>query len=379
MRDIGIYLHMPFCVKKCAYCDFLSFPAPEEIKKIYAAALIREIRGYAETARDCEVTSIFIGGGTPSIMPMRQMRDVFAALYDSFRISPDAEITMEMNPGTVSEACLSLVFDYVNRVSLGAQSASDSELKALGRIHTYADVERSVALLRESGVRNLNIDLMSGIPGQTVSSLKETLRRIISLSPEHISVYGLIVEEGTEFARLKKEGKLDLPDEDTERTMYAVTKQDLLDAGYARYEFSNYAREGYRCRHNIRYWKRGEYLGLGLGAASLFRNTRWHNTSDLNAYISLSADPGKLVTDMDETGRAAQIEEYMFLGLRMTDGISEEEFRDVFGLSLRDIYGEILSRHVEEGLMEETRPGSFRLTDRGIDISNVVLADYLLS
>ena len=378
MREIGVYLHIPFCVRKCAYCDFLSFPSGEELKKIYASALIREIRGYEEAVGDCVVTSVFMGGGTPSVMPVRQLRDIFSALYDSFRIAPDAEITMEMNPGTVDEGILSLVFDYVNRVSLGVQSANDSELKALGRIHSFRDAEKSVELLRLGGVTNLNIDLMTGIPEQTVSSLTETLEKVVALRPEHLSVYSLIVEEGTEFARMQKAGQLHLPDEETEREMYELTGDVLGRAGYRRYEFSNYAQEGCRCRHNIRYWKRGEYLGLGLGAASLFRDSRWRNTGNLDDYLAHSADPGSLVCDMEHLERKAQIEEYMFLGLRMTDGIRRQEFEQTFGLVLDDIYGDVLRKHIGDGLMEEPEPGTFRLTGRGVEISNRVLSDYLL-
>lgn len=377
MNEIGLYLHFPFCVKKCAYCDFLSFPAAEDVKHIYAAAMIREIRGYAHAARDSVVTSIFLGGGTPSIMPMRALREIFKALYDSFQIAPDAEITMEMNPGTVSEAVLSFVFDYIGRVSLGVQSAVDSELKMLGRIHSFADAERSVRLLRESGVRNLNLDLMSGIPDQTVESWKETLEAAVSLKPEHISAYSLSVEEHTEFRRLQKAGRLHLPDEESEREMYRLTKELLLQSGYEQYEFSNYAREGFRCRHNMRYWKRGDYLGFGLGASSLFRSSRWHNTRNLEHYFEHSADPGQLVREMEQLDKRAEIEETMFLGLRMSDGVSDAEFTEAFGLSYRELYGEVIGRHIADGLLAEEGDRIF-LTPRGVEISNVVLADYLL-
>lgn len=377
MREIGLYLHFPFCVRKCLYCDFLSAPSTEEVKKIYAAALIREIRGYRETAADCVVTSVFLGGGTPSIMPVMNMREVFRALYDSFRIAEDAEITMEVNPGTVNESNLSLIFDYVNRVSVGVQSASDEELARLGRIHSFADAVRSVGLLRQSGVKNLNIDLMSGIPGQTAESWEKTLKEVTALQPEHISAYSLIVEDGTPFREMQKAGKLSLPDEETERRMYALTRELLDGAGYRQYEFSNYAKPGYACRHNLRYWKRGEYLGLGLGASSLFGGSRWKNTEHLEKYFEDSADPGKLIREMEQLDKRAEIEEYMFLGLRMTDGISEEEFLSTFGVPIGDIYGEVIKKHMEDGTLEAAPCGRYRLTPRGIDVSNVVLADFL--
>ena len=377
MREIGLYLHFPFCVRKCLYCDFLSAPSTEEVKKIYAAALIREIRGYREAAADCVVTSVFLGGGTPSIMPVMNMREVFRALYDSFRIAEDAEITMEVNPGTVNEANLSLIFDYVNRVSVGVESASDEELARLGRIHSFADAVRSIGLLRQSGVKNLNVDLMSGIPGQTTASWEKTLKEVTALQPEHISAYSLIVEDGTPFRDMQKAGKLSLPDEETERRMYALTRELLNDAGYRQYEFSNYAKPGYACRHNLRYWKRGEYLGLGLGASSLFGGSRWKNTEHLEKYFEDSADPGKLIREMEQLDKRAEIEEYMFLGLRMTDGISEEEFLSTFGVPVSDIYGEVIKRHIEDGTLEAAPCGRYRLTPRGIDVSNVVLADFL--
>ena len=377
MREIGLYLHFPFCVRKCLYCDFLSAPSTEEVKKIYAAALIREIRGYREAAADCVVTSVFLGGGTPSIMPVMNMREVFRALYDSFRIAEDAEITMEVNPGTVNETNLSLIFDYVNRVSVGVESASDEELARLGRIHSFADAVRSIGLLRQSGVKNLNVDLMSGIPGQTAASWEKTLKEVTALQPEHISAYSLIVEDGTPFRDMQKAGKLSLPDEETERRMYALTRELLNDAGYRQYEFSNYAKPGYACRHNLRYWKRGEYLGLGLGASSLFGGSRWKNTEHLEKYFEDSADPGKLIREMEQLDKRAEIEEYMFLGLRMTDGISEEEFLSTFGVPVSDIYGEVIKRHIEDGTLEAAPCGRYRLTPRGIDVSNVVLADFL--
>ena len=235
MEEIGLYLHFPFCVKKCAYCDFLSFPTTEDVKKIYAASLIREIRGYTAAAKDCTVTSIFLGGGTPSIMPPSQLRDIFRALLDSFQIAADAEITMEMNPGTVNEGNLSVIFDYVNRVSLGVQSFQDNELSILGRIHNAEQAERSIELLQKSGVHNLNLDLMSGIPEQTLDSWRATLKSALKFRPEHISAYSLMVEEGTQFRKLQTVGRLPLPGEETEREMYRMTGELLSAAGLDQY------------------------------------------------------------------------------------------------------------------------------------------------
>lgn len=378
MNGIGLYLHFPFCVRKCRYCDFLSFPPDEETKGRYAAALIREIRAYGGALRDREVDSVFLGGGTPSVMPVPHLRRIFEVLRETFRIAPGAEITMEVNPGTVTEPLMELIREEVSRVSLGVQSFDDRELAFLGRIHTASEADRSVERLRMAGVNNLNLDLMSGLPDQTEESWEKTLIHALSLRPEHISAYSLIVEEGTPFAAMRKEGRLPLPDEDTERRMYARTGEILAAAGFRRYEISNYAREGFACRHNIRYWRRGEYLGLGLGAASLMDETRWRNTRSLKTYLDGSASPEAILRDVERLDRKSEIEEFMFLGLRMTDGITEEAFRHAFALSLADVYGDVIRKLEREGLMTGDGRGRFRLTDYGIDISNEVLAEFLL-
>ncbi len=379
MNEIGLYLHFPFCVRKCGYCDFLSFPASDDIKKLYAAAMIREIRGCAASVSGRRVTSIFLGGGTPSVMPVQQMRRIFSVLYECFDIAQDAEISMEINPGTLDEKILSFVFDHITRVSLGVQSFRDGELSGLGRIHTADEAVRSFELLRECGVRNLNIDLMSAIPGQSPESWAETLKTAVSLGPEHISAYSLIVEEGTPFFRMRQAGKLALPDEETEREMYRKTGEILGEAGYSRYEISNYAKPGFSCRHNIRYWRREDCLGLGLGAASLVGSVRWKNTDRMEEYLKHSADPGLLVREMEDLTRTAEVEEFMFLGLRMTEGVHADAFRECFGLEMTDIYGDVLARLLDRGLIYMPEPGRYALTERGTDVSNMVLSEFLLS
>ena len=374
--DCGLYLHFPFCVRKCRYCDFLSFPADEETKKLYASAMIREIRGYAMTLRGRKIDSIYLGGGTPSLMHEGALRDIFRALYDSFDISPSAEISMEMNPGTVNPRILSFVFDHISRVSLGVQSAVDSELAFLGRIHTRKDAEKSLQLLGGAGISNISMDLMAAIPGQTMESFQESLLFAVSWNPAHISCYSLIVEEGTDFYALKKSGRLSLPDEETEREMSYLAHDFLEHAGYHHYEISNYAKDGMRCRHNMRYWTRGDYIGFGIGAASLFEHTRWRNTRSLENYLACSSDPGKLVREIEQLDKRSEIEEYMFLGLRTSDGITEAGFRRSFGLELRDIYGDVISRLASDGLLLETGEG-IRLTMRGADVSNRVMAEFL--
>ncbi len=377
MDGVGLYLHFPFCARKCLYCDFLSFPAGEDEKKLYASAMVREIRACADLLHGRTVDSIFLGGGTPSVMPAGSMREIMRAVNESFRISPDAEITMEMNPGTVNPRILSFASEYVNRVSLGVQSADREELGALGRIHSAEDAERTFGMLRGAGIGNISLDLMLAVPGQTEQSLLGTLGFAAGLMPDHISCYSLIVEDGTPFAAMEERGELDLPDEETERKLYYLARGFLEDRGYRRYEISNFAKQGRSCRHNMRYWKRGDYLGIGLGASSLFDHSRWKNTPVMREYLEDSGDPGRLVRELTRLDLRGEIEEFMFLGLRMDEGVSGDDFRENFSLELTDVYGDVIGRLAEEGLMEKSGRDRFRLTDRGVDVSNRVLAEFL--
>lgn len=376
-NNLGIYIHIPFCVRKCNYCDFLSFPADDDTKRAYARALVREIRAYGETAADREVETVFIGGGTPSVMPADCLADIMKAVTSTFDVRPDAEITMEMNPGTGGEGLLNFLFSYVNRVSIGLQSADDAELQELGRIHTWQDFLSAYRMLRDAGMKNINVDLISAIPNQTGESWLRTLNCAADLKPEHISAYSLIVEEGTPFGKRKAEGSLKLPDEDLERRMYADTEEALSLRGYHRYEISNYSLPGYECRHNVRYWTGGDYLGLGLGSSSLMDHVRWKNTSDPDEYLRSSANPQELLRDMESLSLKSQIEEFMFLGLRMTEGVTETDFRKRFDMDMNSLYGDVLEKlEYEEMITDEG--GRVKLTGRGVDVSNRVLAEFLL-
>ncbi|MCR5294228.1 MAG: radical SAM family heme chaperone HemW [Lachnospiraceae bacterium] len=381
MKDaLGLYLHFPFCVKKCAYCDFLSAPAEEGVRRAYAKAMIAEIqaagRRLAEEAPETRVDTVFLGGGTPSVMPADTLFSVFEALKQNFSIEEDAEITMEVNPGTLGEEMLSFIKARVNRVSVGLQGTHEEELRILGRIHSYEDFLSSFEALRMAGVRNLSVDLMSALPGQTEKMWEEDLIRVISQSPEHISAYSLIIEEGTPFyeayARGAFSGRYALPDEETERRMYYRTKEILESSAYERYEISNYARAGFASRHNLRYWERRDYLGFGIGAASLFRHVRWNNTRDLKEY--LSGDYAR--RGEERLSRKAEMEEFMFLGLRKAAGVSFSEFESCFGAAMTTVYGKILERHLEEGLLARKGERVF-LTERGFDLANSVMAAYL--
>lgn len=380
-RELELYIHIPFCVKKCAYCDFLSGPASNQQIGEYVQALIEEIRYYKEFAKNYAVSTVFWGGGTPSLLTEEQMKVLMEALGQTFFIRQNAEITMEANPGTVTvEKLRAYQKAGINRLSFGLQSVNNEELKMLGRIHTYEEFLESYEAARKAGFQNINVDLISAIPKQTVSSWEQTLQTIISLQPEHISAYSLIVEEGTPFAKLYGEGcKLEhlLPSEEDERRMYERTEELLREAGYHRYEISNYAKEGYECQHNLGYWERKEYLGLGLGASSLIEETRFHNTDEMEEYLRDASNPILLRKEQEKLDRQEQMEEFVFLGLRKIRGIQEEKFTEMFGEDIWDCYGKNLERVIKEGLLEREE-GVLRLTRKGIDVSNYVFYEILL-
>ena len=379
-RELELYIHIPFCVKKCAYCDFLSGPASNQQIEEYVQALIEEIRYYKEFVKKYEVSTVFWGGGTPSLLTGEQMKALMETLRQTFFIRQNAEITMEANPGTVTvEKLLACQKAGINRISFGLQSVNNEELKMLGRIHTYEEFLESYEAARKAGFQNINVDLISAIPKQTVRSWEQTLQTIISLQPEHISAYSLIVEEGTTFAKLYGEGcKLEhlLPTEEDERRMYERTEELLREAGYHRYEISNYAKEGYECQHNLGYWERKEYLGLGLGASSLIEETRFHNTDEMEEYLRDASNPILLRREQEKLDRQEQMEEFVFLGLRKIRGIQEEKFAEMFGEDIWDCYGKNLERVIKEGLLEREE-GVLRLTRKGIDVSNYVFYEIL--
>ena len=383
MKELELYLHIPFCVKKCNYCDFLSAPAGEETRAAYVDALLEEIRGFDEP-EDYEVVTVFFGGGTPSILPGQAIFRIMEALREKFSFRKGAEITLEANPGTVDKEKLSFYKKAgINRLSFGLQSADAEELKKLGRIHTWEKFLESFQLAREAGFSNINVDLMSALPGQTKESWEKTLRQVLALQPEHISAYSLIIEEGTPFYQLYEkdverrdageEPEL-IPSEEEERAMYEATGRILKEQGYLHYEISNYAKPGCECRHNLGYWQRRDYLGFGLGASTLLNPVRYKNTEDLEAY--LGGDFSK--KEFFVLTKDNQIEETMFLGLRVLEGVSKEHFLEQFSCELRVVYRKELEKLEQEGLLEEE--GDFvRLTSRGIDLSNPVLAEFLLS
>lgn len=397
-RPLGLYLHFPFCVRKCRYCDFLSFPSDEAGREIYLERLKEEIKARGAVYQDYNIETLFIGGGTPSLMTGQQLTELLDTVRVSFHVSPVGEWTMECNPGTTDAETLRIYRNAgINRLSFGLQSMNDEELKYLGRIHTAKQFAENYQAARRVGFENINIDLMSALPGQTTASWLDTLNKAAAFEPEHLSAYSLIIEEGTPFWDLYgddrsgeadvdgiitdggggQQGKaaiLTLPDEDSERQMYHLTKRILAEKGYERYEISNYARKGFECRHNLIYWQRKDYLGLGLGAASMVGNRRFSNVSDMTSYMHDWSYCQEEILD-----RKAQIEETMFLGLRCTAGVSDRMFTEKFGQSMMDIYGDIIRKYISEGFLV-FHPSESRLafSEAGTDVSNWILSDFLL-
>lgn len=479
-QNLSLYLHIPFCVRKCLYCDFLSGPQSADMQEQYVEALCREIQETSPEYREYQVVSVFIGGGTPSVLLPEQTIRIMETLKSCFILTNTCEISMEMNPGTVTPEKMNVYRACgINRISIGLQSANDGELKALGRIHTCADFLKAYEMAVEAGFTNINVDLMSAIPEQTLKSYQETLQKVLALQPQpvHISAYSLIVEEGTPFY----EQELNLPDEETERRMYEITDDILRKAGYHRYEISNYAKAGKECIHNKVYWQRGNYLGLGIGSASLIQNVRFHNVTDIWSYVNLmlgensigneienaskecgekfqaekdclkknnagkndlkkentekeqvekltaekeqvekvnaeienvkkdnieknSAEEGNTEKNNMESGNAArpdknmigrvkklreevqelpieeQMEEFMFLGLRMMEGVSERRFFENFGRRFEEVFPGVIEKHEKLGLLEVTGEEfvHLKLTSHGIDVSNQVFVDFML-
>ncbi|MDE7274683.1 MAG: radical SAM family heme chaperone HemW [Lachnospiraceae bacterium] len=410
MRSMGVYLHIPFCAKKCVYCDFLSGPATKQMRQEYVETLKKEIVHEAEKYDAYRVGTIFFGGGTPSILDAEEIGAILKCLDAHYEIDVDAEITIEMNPGTTDRDKLLKLKEFgINRLSIGLQSADNAVLRMLGRIHTYEDFLQTYNQSREAGFVNINVDLMSSLPGQDRNDWRRTLEKVTALQPEHISAYSLMIEEGTGlYHRLEEYPPL--PDEDEDRQMDQTAKQILAETGYYRYEISNYARKGYECRHNCIYWQRGvrhiaDYAGFGLGASSTVGNVRWKNTDDMEKYLRAFRDdhctddkeyaigkectiengqgssgemmPGNIKEQIQQLSRNDRMEEFMFLGLRMTNGVSRLEFADTFGVGMQDVYDKVLRKWVSRGMLVQSGD-CIRLTDAGIDVSNMVLADFLI-
>ncbi len=370
-QPIGLYVHVPFCVSKCAYCDFASYAGREADVPRYVDAVVREItRRGAETGHPVADT-IFLGGGTPSLLDEFQATRILDALREAFPIEEGAEITCECNPGTLTTPfAQALRKAGVNRLSLGAQVAQARLLRLLGRVHNWEQVIASVEIARQAGFDNINLDLMFGLPSQTVADLRETLEAALALSPTHLACYGLIVEDGTPICRDIAAGKLALPDEEVERAMYELARQTLAEHGFQQYEISNFAREGYACRHNVGCWTRVPYLGFGSAAHSFFEECRTINPATMDAYLA-GEEP-----QTEQISKEEARFESMMLGLRMTRGVKDEDFTRMHGMSIRAAFAEKLAKPIDGGLLE-WHAGALRLTRLGMDLQNSVLVDLM--
>lgn len=387
-KPLSLYVHIPFCVQKCLYCDFLSGPAVSEEQENYVDLLCREIRCWGQQlGREYELATIFLGGGTPSCLSPLLLEKVGQAIADCFPKSEQMEYTTEANPGTVTmELAAAWRQMGINRISLGLQSAQEEELKKLGRIHDYSQFLHTYEILRKKQFDNINVDLMTNIPGQNLQSLEDTMNKLTALQPEHISAYSLIIEPGTPFYEMEEKGMLQCGGEELDRQMYLYTREYLGQQGYERYEISNYAKPDRECRHNCVYWQGGQYLGVGLGASSYLQGYRFSNQRTFQEYAGYvrSMEEREVWKDfafgeLQHLSKKMEMEEFCFLGLRMQRGISRKEFQERFQCSLDQVYGKILPGLLAGGLLaEEGFRDRIYLTDRGIDVSNRVLAEFLL-
>ncbi|HHQ4153876.1 TPA: radical SAM family heme chaperone HemW [Clostridium perfringens] len=377
MDKISLYIHIPFCAQKCLYCDFPSFARKDHLRKAYIEALNKEIISLREKHNNLEIKTIFIGGGTPSVLEADELECLLKEVA-KINMAKDIEYSMECNPGNLTEEKLEVMKKYgVNRISMGLQAKQDNLLKGLGRIHNYKTFKENFLLAKKVGFNNINVDLMFGLPNQRLNEWEETLREIISLEPAHISAYSLIIEEGTAFYNLYENDKLKLPTEEEERKMYHLAKKILEENGFNRYEISNYAKEGKECRHNLAYWNMDNWIGVGSAAASYINGKRIKNISSVEEYINSINEKGEAVEEIINNSKNDNMEEFMFMGLRKINGIDENEFKKRFSMNINDVYGEILNKYIDEGLLIR-ESGRIFLSEKGIEISNIIMADFLL-
>ena len=374
-KDIGLYIHIPFCKKKCSYCDFVSFSDKNSLIEKYKEAVIKEIK--SKDISKYKINTIYIGGGTPSILDSKCISDIINEVKDY--ILDNAEVTIEINPGTADREKLKKYKEIgINRLSIGLQSTDNKILKEIGRIHSFEEFLNIYSLAREVGFNNINVDLMLGLPGQTIEILEESVRKIIKLNPEHISIYSLILEENTKMCDMVNKGILKLPSEDIERKMYWKVKNMLESNGYIHYEISNFAKKGYESRHNSDCWEQKEYIGVGIAAHSYLNKIRFSNTSNLEEYINNinSGDFDKNIT-INETQRDEDTKkEYMLLGLRKIDGVSISKYKNKFGENPVFKYRQELEKLVKENLLE-IDGDNIKLTNKGLDLANLVWEEFV--
>ncbi|AQR89366.1 radical SAM family heme chaperone HemW [Clostridium saccharobutylicum] len=375
MKEISLYIHIPFCKQKCLYCDFPSYAGKEILIDEYIESLNKEI---LQKGKDYIISSIFIGGGTPSYLNDDNLNKLLSAL-NKLNLKDDLEFTVECNPGTLNASNLEIMKKYnVNRLSMGLQSTKDNILKNIGRVHNYEQFKENYFLARKIGFRNINVDLMFGLPDQTVNEWKESLEEIVKLNPEHISAYSLIIEEGTCFYDLYEKDKLKLPSEDEERLMYSYTKKILNNHGYHQYEISNFSKAGNECFHNKAYWKCNEYLGLGVSASSFIDKKRIKNIDNIREYIKRINNNESVEDEIHVNDMKDDIEEFMFMGFRMIEGISIDYFKERFNKNIYEVYKEVIEKNINEGLLIYDS-GKLYLSSKGIELSNYVMSDFILT
>ncbi len=378
---LGLYLHIPFCASKCKYCDFYSFRTnDEDMKDSYISAMMLQMEDISENCRDHEVDTVYIGGGTPSLLSAKQIARLLDSVKHNFRVDKNAEITIEANPGTIDEKKLRAIKKLgVNRLSIGLQSAHDSELKVLGRIHTMRDFDDAFRAAREAGFDNISVDVMYGIPNQTQASFVKTLEYVTGLSPEHISLYCLKVEEGTPFYKMREEGRLALPDDDEQYEMYSGAVDYLAARGYERYEMSNFAKDGRVSKHNMKYWNCEEYIGIGAAAHSYFGGERYSMIRNATNYIDgleiLEAGI-KIVDESRFIEKNESMNEYVMLRMRLEDGVDPAVFGRLFGVDFVEKFGRYLNEYVKDGFVTK-KNGHYAFTTKGMFVSNYILSAVL--
>lgn len=377
MEELAIYIHIPFCISKCYYCDFNSYSDKNEYILEYVKYINREIKMYSKIMLKYKIKTIFIGGGTPSSINGTYIEEILRNIYDNFDVSDLTEVSIELNPKTVDDDKLKLYKEMgINRISVGCQSLQDRILKIIGRVHTSNDFYKTYELLKKYGYSNINVDLMFGLPNQSTKDVLSTLNDITSLDVNHISFYSLIIEEGTKYHDWYNTGKIKLPNEDEERNMYHEGISYLKSKGYNHYEISNFAKDGFPCEHNLFYWKLKPYIGVGLGAHSNINGKRYWNQKDFESYFK-NIEDGKIPISGEEIiNKEMEMAEFSMLGLRLISGISKKEFYNRFKISVDDVYGEVLKKHKDCGLLYMDEE-CIRFTRKGLDLSNLVLVDLL--
>ena len=374
MKEVSLYIHIPFCKQRCFYCDFPTFSGKDHLREEYVDALIKEIR---DKCTKYLIKTIFIGGGTPSYLGENELEKLLKTVSE-LNLSKNIEYSMECNPGTVNEEKLKIMKKYgVNRISFGLQSCNDELLKNIGRIHTFKEFLENYKLARKIGFDNINIDLMYGLPNLTIEVWKDTLEEICKLKPEHISAYSLIIEEGTVFYNLYEKDKLKLPSEDDERIMDKITKDILINNGYHQYEISNFSLKNRECEHNKVYWSLDEYIGVGSASSSYINGYRLTNESNICEYIRRVKLNEDTVVDKYKNLREDEIEEFIFMGLRMLSGIDLLKFNRKFGLDIYSIYKNVIEKNIDDGLLIINKDRMY-LTTKGVELSNRVMSDFIL-